>query len=203
VAPSDPYDVLAASLRRGPATPEEAEHMFRDLVRGLSRPLLAFAFRYTGDWDSARDLAQETWVRVHTAFSTFDPEQSFRAWLYSIHRNVCRDHARRALRRREQLTDPAQLESLAPASTGDVDAELETRDLVLRAVAAAEVLPETQREVFMRVDVEQADQRETAAALGISHGALRTRLYAARKRLAELLSRTATADGDDAQEQSK
>jgi DNA-directed RNA polymerase specialized sigma24 family protein len=48
-------------------------------------------------------------------------------------------------------------------------------------------LSESQRQVFLRVDLEQGDQKEVAKALGIRFGTLRATLHYARKRLATIL----------------
>ena len=64
-------------------------------VETLSRPLMALAYRYTRDWEWARDLTQETWVKVHEHIGRYEKARSFTSWLYAIHRNGCRDHLRR------------------------------------------------------------------------------------------------------------
>ena len=48
-------------------------------------------------------------------------------------------------------------------------------------------LSESQRQVFLRVDLEQGDQKTVAQALGIKSGTLRTTLHFARKRMAAVL----------------
>ena len=57
---------LAEAVQRG----EDAA--LRTLVEGLSRTLMAMAYRYTDDWEWARDLTQETWVRVHGNIARYD-----------------------------------------------------------------------------------------------------------------------------------
>lgn len=172
---------LAAAARRGD------ERGFRSLVEGLSRTLVAMAFRYTGDWEWARDLTQETWIRVHRRLDAWDPERSFTAWLYTIHRNGCRDHLRRPWVSREDRPGDAALERLHGNAGEDPGAEVERREFRERILAAASGLSPSQREVFLRVDVEQGDQRTVAEALGIRPGTLRVTLHAARKRVAEAL----------------
>ena len=172
---------LAAAARHG----DEAS--FTALVDGLSRTLLAMAYRYTQDWESARDLTQETWFRVHQHFGRWDPARPFTAWLYTIHRNGCRDFLRRPWWNREEaLGDPA-LDRLQGPAGDDPGADLERREFRERILAAAAVLSPSQREVFLRVDLEQGDQRAVARALGIRPGTLRVTLHAARKRVAAAL----------------
>ncbi len=59
--------VLAEAFRRG------EEPAFKALVELLSRTLIAMAYRYIGDWEWARDLTQDTWVRVHERIDRFEP----------------------------------------------------------------------------------------------------------------------------------
>jgi len=86
---------LALSFKNG------SERSFKRLVDSLTRPLIAMAYRYTLDWESARDITQETWVRVYKKIDGYDSERPFRSWLYAVHRNACLSHLRRPFLRRE------------------------------------------------------------------------------------------------------
>ena len=177
----DTLESLAARAREGD------EAAFRALVEGLTRTLMAVAFRYTGDWEWARDLTQDTWVRVYRTLDRWDPERSFTGWLHALHRNRCVDHLRRGWVGREDPADPDRMERLPAAEADNPLARLERREFRRRVLAAAGELSPSQREVFLRVDAEDGDQREVAEALGIRYGTLRVTLHAARKRVAELL----------------
>lgn len=172
---------LATATQRGDQT------AFRTLVEGLSRTLMAMAYRYTGDWEWARDLTQETWIRVHEHIGRYDPRRAFSSWLYTIHRNGCRDHLRRPWVRREETPGEERVVGLQAPSQEDPGRDLERREFQERILAASASLSETQREVFLRVDVEQGDQKEVAEALGIRFGTLRTTLHFARKKMAAVL----------------
>jgi RNA polymerase sigma factor (sigma-70 family) len=172
---------LATAAQRGDETG------FRTLVEGLSRTLLAMAYRYTGDWEWARDLTQETWIRVHEQLGHWDPGRSFTAWLYAIHRNGCRDHLRRPWVERERTSGDGAIYEIQEPSGDDPEKEMERREFRERILAASDRLSQAQREVFLRVDVEQGDQREVAEALGIRFGTLRTTLHFARRKVAAAL----------------
>jgi RNA polymerase sigma-70 factor (ECF subfamily) len=160
------------------------------LVEGLSRSLMALAYRYTGDWEWARDLTQDTWIRIHRNFRRYEPGKSFSSWLYTIHRNGCRDHLRRPWVQREETPGEEVVRDLQRPSEEDPEGDLERKEFRERILAAAEGLSGSQREVFLRVDLEQGDQREVAEALGIRFGTLRTTLHFARKRVAAVLRET-------------
>jgi RNA polymerase sigma-70 factor (ECF subfamily) len=157
---------------------------FRKLVELLSRPLIAAAYRYTGDWESARDLAQETWLRVWRHLPAYEPPRSFRTWVFAIHRNVCLTDLRRRSRHPEDATADEDLARLAP-SVDPIDMDDTTFADRLRHALPA--LSPAQREVFVRVDLEQGDQGEVARDLGMQPTTLRTTLHFARQRLARLL----------------
>jgi len=66
-------------------------------------------------------------------------------------------------------------------------ADMERRDLHRRLLLALGALSESQRQGFVRVDLEGEDQQAVARALGVKHATVRATLHFARKRLAGLL----------------
>ena len=172
---------LAVAVQRGD------EDSFRMLVESLSRTLIAMAYRYTGDWEWARDLTQESWIRVHAKVGRYDPARSFTAWLFTIHRNGCKDHLRRPWVSRERTLGDAVIHEVSGPAAGDPEQDLERKEFHQRILAASGGLSESQREVFLRVDVEQGEQKEVAQTLGIRFGTLRTTLHFARKKVAAAL----------------
>ena len=172
---------LAVAVQRGD------EDSFRMLVESLSRTLIAMAYRYTGDWEWARDLTQETWIKVYQKIQQWNPNRSFSAWLHTIHRNGCLDHIRKGWVRLESTPGAEVVTQLAGTTKGGPEVELERRDFHDRLKVAVGQLSESQRQIFLRVDLEQQDQKDAAKALGIKFGTLRTTLHFARKRLATAL----------------
>ena len=172
---------LAIAVQRGD------QRSFKTLVESLSRTLLAMAYRYTGDWEWARDLTQETWIKVHRQIARWDGARSFSTWLFTIHRNGCLDHLKRGWVRHETTPGDQVIAKLLGSTTDNPQEELERREFHDRLMEAAGRLSETQRQVFLRVDLEQGDQRTVAEALGIKFGTLRTTLHLARKRVATAL----------------
>jgi RNA polymerase sigma-70 factor (ECF subfamily) len=180
----DEHDLTAWAIRFR----DGDERSFRKLVDALTRALVAMAYRYTHDWEWSRDLTQETWIRVHELIGRYDPQRSFVSWLYAVHRNGCLDHTRRAWVRRESTATTADLDRLGGAAPDDPSAEVERREFHERVLAATGRLSESQRQVFVRVDLEQGRQDEVARQLGIRPGTLRTTLHFARRRIAAALT---------------
>lgn len=172
---------LAIAVQRGD------ELSFRKLVEALSRTLIAMAYRYTRDWEGAQDLTQDTWLKVHHRIHRYDRRRSFTTWLYAVHRNGCLDHLRRPWVRRESTLDAERIAEISGPGPDNPEEELERREFHARILHALGNLSETQRQVFVRVDLEQKDQKTVAETLGIKFGTLRTTLHFARKRLANAL----------------
>ncbi|MFH1763124.1 MAG: sigma-70 family RNA polymerase sigma factor [Gemmatimonadota bacterium] len=179
----DEHDLksLAVAFREGD------EGSFRVLVDSLSRTLIAMAYRYSVDWEWARDLTQDTWIKVHRQIGRWDPHRSFSAWIHAIHRNGCLDHLRRGWVRYESTPGDEVISRMRGPTPGGPEEDLERREFHERLVVALGHLSESQRQVFLRVDMEREDQKSVAHALGIKPGTLRTTLHFARKRLATML----------------
>jgi RNA polymerase sigma-70 factor (ECF subfamily) len=173
---------LAVAFQRGD------EPSFTQLVDALTRALIAMAYRYTGDWEWARDLTQETWIAVHDRIRRYDPARSFRAWLFAVHRNGCLSHLRRAWVRLETTPGDDVIAAVSAADhRGDPEQDVERREFHQRLLSAMGQLSESQRVVFARMVLEQEDQSTVARDLGIKPTTVRTTLHFARKRLAQVL----------------
>jgi RNA polymerase sigma-70 factor (ECF subfamily) len=74
---------------------------FDDLVRRYDRDVLRLALNLVHRSEDARDIYQESFLRVYRNLHRFRFECSFYTWLYRIVTNVALDHLRRRTSRRE------------------------------------------------------------------------------------------------------
>ena len=174
--------------RKETAMTERSGQAFEILVGKYARLLLAMAYRYTFDWESAKDICQETWLKVYKKISGYDGRVPFERWLFAVHRNVCLSFLRKRKRRREIAVDALEAgpdRFVSPEVGPDRRAELaQARERILEA---ASVLPERQRAVFAMIDLEQMTIREVAGILGLKTVSIRTNLFHARKKIAGIL----------------
>ena len=128
------------------------------LVARWEQPLFRFVLRLIGRDDEARDVCQETFLRVLDRARHFRPGAKFSTWMYQIALNLCRDRARRTrrwdrilVRPRPATDDPLP----EPAGVATVDEqpqaafEAEERRRAVRG--ALDSLPAEQREVVARL----------------------------------------------------
>ena len=71
---------------------------FNVLVGRWEGPLYHFAYRFLGQHEEARDVCQETFLRVYRRADRFRDGAKFSTWLYQIALNLCRDVARKRKR---------------------------------------------------------------------------------------------------------
>jgi len=151
---------------------------FETLVRQYQGPIYAWTVRIVRDPGVAEDLTVETLWRTYQTRRQFRPDGNFGAWARRIATNLAIDHLRR--RRDEALTvDPAE------TPRPDRLVQQETSNRIQQAFLQ---LPIKLRVAATLALIEEQPYGEIAAALGISVGAVKLRVFRAvrilRKRLA-------------------
>ncbi len=183
-APANPevaaWDSLqAVAAARGDAT------AFRRLVERHGDALHRFCLHFLGCARDAEDVCQETFVRAWHALPRYREAGQFRAWLWRIALNLCRDHARaRKTRHRwlHEAADGAVPEAASRAADSPDEAAALRADLA-RLAKGMDLLPEGLRLPLWLCCVENLPQNECAAVLGMSTRAVETRIRRARQRL--------------------
>lgn len=163
---------------------------FGELVNRHMQRAYYIALGLTGSHEDALDLSQEAFARAFRARASLDPDRPFYAWLYQIVRRLCFNFLRdRSTRRRrlDEATPWLTQEANVRASQSDPARNAERAELRARVQAAIEQLPEREREVLVLKEFEGLRYREIAELLGIPIGTVMSRLYYARRRLAEHL----------------
>jgi RNA polymerase sigma-70 factor, ECF subfamily len=159
---------------------------FAALVERHEGRLLRLCERLLGSPEEARDAAQEVFLKVFRKAGAAEPRGQVSTWLYRIAVNHCLNQLRRrrlvrflGLGGGEEgvLVDPPD-EAPGPA------AALEARRRWQEVRSAIARLPANQRSVLVLVRLEGLSYRETAEVLGITEGAVESRLVRAMRRLA-------------------
>lgn len=164
---------------------------FRRLVEAYQQPVYSLCSALAGP--DGEDLAQETFVRVFSAISRFDPDRGpgLRPWILTIARRLCQDRARHiklGVEVAPALPADAPDPAAGPAEHADA-ARMEAR--FRRALAA---LPPEQLAVIALYEWEGLDYEEIAAIEDVPVGTVRSRLSRARASLR-------AAVGDDREEE--
>jgi len=168
---------------------------FAELIRRHGGRLLSVARRFLVSEEDARDAVQEAFISAFRSIDRFEASAMLSTWLHRIVVNAALMKLRTRRRKPEQSIEellPGFLENghiARPASPWRKNAlegleREETSALVREKIQA---LPEGYRNVLLLRDIEDFDTQETAQLMGISEGAVKTRLHRARLALRELL----------------
>lgn len=132
----------------------------------------------------AEDVAQEAMLRALTYFASFRGENP-RAWLLQIVRGTALTRLSQAGARREEALDASPAIASEAAGPEEAFAAGETTGAVRRAVA---LLPSELRECLVLREFEEMSYRDIAAVTGVPVGTVMSRLFRARRILAEMLA---------------
>jgi RNA polymerase sigma-70 factor (ECF subfamily) len=177
------------------ATRDGDELAFQEVVRRYRTPITNFVYRMLNDYDTAVDLAQETFVRVYSALGRYEANYSFSTFIYRIASNLAISEIRKRKRRRvvsmfSMFTgddgEPVELDPPDERPLADSDLlSAERKRVVSKAIAS---LPEKYRTALILRDIEDHSYEEIATILSLSEGTVKSRINRARNLLREKLS---------------
>jgi len=156
---------------------------FTEIIEHYQAAIIRYLYRLTGDYEMAKDLAQDTFIQAYKGILKTDAELSFKAWLYRIATNNAGQH-----RRRKKLL------SFIPFTTKeqDIPDTANQSDCPAERIAINESLlkiPEEQRTCLVLHFVEGFKYREIAETLGCSEEAVRKRVARGKKLFTDLYDR--------------
>ena len=166
-------------------TEEQPVPTWEEVARNYGRFIYTVAYRLTGNEDDARDLVQETLLRVRTGLRTYKPG-SMEGWLSRIATNVFLDDVRRRKRRPLDLL-PDEPDRVVPADVA-ADEALAAEVLPDDVQAAIARLPEDFRVAVVLSDVVGLSYAEIGESLSVPIGTVRSRIHRGRSLLRAALS---------------
>jgi len=169
---------------------------FEELFARHHRKVIHFAYRMTGDQARAEEAAQEIFLRIARAASTWQPTARFSTWMYTIARRTTLNYIRDEKEEGSKVPilpgedgqdgSPAlQLPGPAALNPEEMAWSAEIQE---RFVEALQLLPESCRSAFILNRGDGLSYEETAAVLGITIQAVKSRIFRAREMLMESLS---------------
>lgn len=166
------------------------DRAFAVLVRRHKDGLYRLLRRYTGDADEAYEAVHEAFIAAWSALKRYDPQRPFGAWLRTIAINKARDRGRRMVVRRVifgsgGLDDTEALS--APDPSPGAEAGVLEDEQAMRLDRAVARLPTALKEPLLLTAFEGLSQQDAAQILGVSIKTIETRVYRARRLLAEQL----------------
>jgi RNA polymerase sigma-70 factor (ECF subfamily) len=186
----DPGSDAAIMLRL--AAGDEAG--FNYLAQKYHRPMIHFLYRMVGNQAVAEELAQEVFLRVYRARSSYRAEARFTTWLYRIATNLAVNHARDTKHERAAQTIYLDQPDEETGTTPDLaDGEPSAEQRLLREERMAAIrrpvmaLPERQRMAVLMHKYDGMDYKQIGEVLKLSESATKSLLFRAYQTLREKL----------------
>jgi len=154
---------------------------FEECFKTYFTQLCAFAMKFTGNLDDAKDLVHEVFIRTWEKYDSFSEDTNIRSYLYTAVNNKGLNF----IRDRKKLIGGEDVQEL-PSS--EVTSDMEIEELQRSIHVAINALPERCREVFMLSRFEALKYSEIAKKMGISIKTVEVQMSKALRNLREHLS---------------
>ncbi len=158
-----------------------------EIVELYGGRLFNLALQFAASREEAEDLTQEIFLRLYQGLRRYRGEAPLAAWALRLSRNLCVDHYRRTRRERQAtvVVDAASDQALLDRPAADDPwADCERRRELAAVEAALARMPEELAEVIVLRDLQGFSLEETAVALDLPLGTVKSRLHRARIELA-------------------
>jgi RNA polymerase sigma-70 factor, ECF subfamily len=173
-------DVWLARARQGDKA------AFGNLIEAYQTPVFNLAYRMLGNAGEAEEAAQEAFIRAYTRLDSYNPEHKFSTWMLSITSNYCIDIIRK---RRMQLLSideplPPHPALMSEQSLGPEAQALDHEQQALVQQMLDSLAPDYRQAVALRYWYDFSYE-EIAEVMDTTVSAVKSRLFRARKQLAE------------------
>lgn len=175
------------------------ESAFKELVLKYQRKVYMIVYSMINSHQDTLELSQEVFLRVWRHLPSFEGSSSFYTWLYRITVNLCIDYYRRKRMKAYEYDDtrghaPTQEEEgifplVSSASRETPTGRLLREELGAKIREAMDRLPPKHKLIFVLREEEGLSYEEIADVVGIPIGTVMSRLFHARHKLQEKLSR--------------
>ena len=158
---------------------------FRGVVQSYQRMVFSLALKMLADEEDAKDLVQETFIRVWKSIKSYDTQKPFTTWLYTIASHLCLNRLKAKKLAVCQPEDIAVFRQFA--SEDDSQRTLENSEWISIVKTLADGLSKKQRLVFTLSHLEGLSPTEIEQITGLDTNQIKSNLYVARQTIRKRL----------------
>jgi len=160
---------------------------FGIIVKRYMQRAYYVALGFVGSHEDALDMSQEAFVRAFRAIKRFESGKQFFTWYYQILRNLCFNFLRNRKKAAYSFSELPEHEitHMSDDKLGRPDEVYEQKELKENLWSAIYNLSETDREIIILREFQNNSYQEISELLNCPVGTVMSRLYYARKKLAE------------------
>ena len=158
---------------------------FGELYSRYKDRMYYYFYRMLGNSpDQANDFLQELFMKIVEKPDSYNPAYAFHTWLYSVANNMSKNE----YRRRGIRLEYHQFEASEPRIDFPSETTIEPGQVIEKIFQTLDQLGEEHRSAFLLRYREEFSIREVAEILGLPEGTVKSRLFTARKILADKLN---------------
>ena len=162
-------DGLAERLRSG------SKQAMTEIFSAHLDAVYNYCYRLSGSWSAAEDLTSSVFLEVwRSRQRAVELDGSLLPWLYGVATNVCRNHQRSQRRQARAMTKLRLADIPNGQAADDVVEQVDAEGRAARALERLARLPIADQDVFFLVCWEEMSYVETAEALAIPVGTVRS-----------------------------
>ncbi|WP_035423932.1 RNA polymerase sigma factor [Bacillus sp. UNC438CL73TsuS30] len=173
---------LIAEVKKGSRSSQEI------LVRRHYKLVYSFLYRMIGDKELAKDLTQETFIKLLNNITKFQPSSDFKSWLLTVASNHAKDFLKSKAHKESQNTYELY-ENDDMRTVKSVSSIFEKNEKRKEMKRALEALPDFQREAILLKYYNEMKISEIAAVTNASVPTVKSRLKQGLKKLEHYLKR--------------
>lgn len=162
---------------------------FKQLVDNYQGMVYVFAFRMLCNEEDAKDVVQETFIKVWRNLSKYNSALKFTTWLYKITANCCYDHLRKGKHRKQQVDIDQVKHACERMLQSNLEQKIISKDLAAVISQLTQALTPKQKLVFTLKELEGFEVNEISTITNLSPGKIKSNLYLARKTIREQLEK--------------
>lgn len=165
---------------------KDSEAAFEKLYNLYSGRLFGYLFKFVKSENFAREILQNSFVKIWNSRHHIDPEQSFSAYLFRIAENLIYDFFRKAARDKKLQKELISISAVQYNYVEDALCSKENARLLQHVIDA---LPPKRRQVFQLIKIEERSYEEVSGLLNISTSTISDHIVKATKFVREKLER--------------
>jgi len=158
---------------------------FSRLVEAYQRPVFNLTYRMLGTPEEAEDAAQETFLRAYSRLQQYDSSHKFSTWLFSIANHHCIDRLRKRRKIIVSIDDNPVLQNLQHDTPAPEEKAIDAEQARHLQKLLAQLDPDYRTPLILRY-WEEYSYEEIAETMGLTISAVKSRLFRARKQMADL-----------------
>ena len=161
------------------------EASFRTLMSKYQNYMYSVCLSILKTKNEAEEATQDTFIKIYRSLNKYNSDSKFSSWAYKIAYRTSLDY----IRKRKLTVD---MDSVSYADHGvaeSSDQQLQNKEVTQQILIAIQQLPGDEAGLIRMFYLEEMNTKELVEATGLSNSNVKVKLYRARKKLAEIISR--------------